>query len=74
MDDHRQPLAVNLTMAARMLGVSRPTLTTRILPELRFRQVGKRKLVIIKSIKDYLDASENDQGDDQKHQAEKSKK
>jgi Bacterial regulatory protein, Fis family len=59
MDMDIQPLAVNLTRAARMLGVSRPTLTTRILPALKYISVGRRKLVVVTSIHEFLNSDEN---------------
>jgi hypothetical protein len=48
------PLAVNLTKAARLLSVSRPTLRNRILPFLDTQQVGSRILVSVESIKQFL--------------------
>jgi hypothetical protein len=48
------PLAVNLTKAARMLSVSRPTLRKQILPFLDWQQVGTRILVSVESIKRFL--------------------
>lgn len=52
--DEIDPLAVNLTKAARLLSVSRPTLRNRILPFLDTQRVGSRILVSVESIKQFL--------------------
>lgn len=54
-----QPIAVSPTEAARLIGIGRTTLYEALSSgALRSAKIGKRRLITIEAIKDWLDACE----------------
>ena len=53
-----EKLAFNLSEAAQIIGVSKPTMH-RLLPEIHHRRVGRRVLIPLTSLEQWLEESED---------------
>lgn len=51
------PLAVNPEEAAELLGISRSTFYSQVLPQLRVVNVGRRRLVPVRELERWIEAN-----------------